>query len=205
LKSETLAVQAAVRKELVALIDEWKAIRGDAFRGTDYGTYSCWKERTSEFIDAIFGGEERQLFEGNGTADPPTIEKSADLRIQALEALRERSASWSILLDRDGVDRAVAARRKLTPEDQIVISATPALEQLFSVGNSEQASVERRKSDDKSHALDSPHQQGGFSQGTEASDFVGGSALRQALLDEQKHGRMILDALNPNHSPSARE
>src|SRR5436190_771330 len=59
-----------VEEELVVIIDEGHAVRGDAFTGVSYAAYSVWCRKTAAFLAAIFGNTERQRFESDQGQHP---------------------------------------------------------------------------------------------------------------------------------------
>jgi hypothetical protein len=116
--------QQRIEEELVSLVDEWKLVRGDAFGEPDYGTFKLWADRTSEFIRRVFGETERQRFESDGPEVLSTLRQSADLRIRALERLRDHPEDWQIQADGQELEEAIASRRRLSPGDRIVLAGT---------------------------------------------------------------------------------
>lgn len=117
----------AVEAELVALIDEWRLVRGDPFRETDYGTYKLLLGKTSHFIERALGEKARQCFEEKEGENAPTLRHSASLRIQALEYLRDHPEEWQLQLDDQALGALIAERYIFTPQDLIVVAGTPAL------------------------------------------------------------------------------
>ncbi|HWA53742.1 MAG TPA: hypothetical protein VG816_06170, partial [Solirubrobacterales bacterium] len=77
-------LNAAIKAELVALIDEWKALRPSEFEETANAPYSFLLDRTKEFLETILGTVEAQRFEDNGSEESRTFNQLVDLRIHAL-------------------------------------------------------------------------------------------------------------------------
>ncbi len=122
----------AFERELVTLVDEWKLVRGNAFRGTDFGTYSLWERKSCEFIGGILGETERQRFQSNGDEVNLTLERQAELRIRALERLRDAPGRWKLVgKSRDHVRTASEKRRLLSPQERIVLAGTPELAKTY--------------------------------------------------------------------------
>lgn len=122
----------AFERELVALVDEWKLVRGNAFSGTDFGTYSLWERKSCEFIGDILGEAERQRFQSNGDEVNLTLERQAELRIRALERLRDDPGRWKLVgKSRDHVRTASEKRRLLSPQERIVLAGTPELAKTY--------------------------------------------------------------------------
>lgn len=118
----------ALERELVALVDEWKLVRNDNLKGTNYGTYVLWERKTSEFISTVLGETERSRFQSNGDETNISLERQSELRIRALERLRDNPDEWRIFgKTRDEIRAAIKARRDLAPQEQIVLAGTPAL------------------------------------------------------------------------------
>ena len=143
------ALVARIEEELVAIIDEWRLVRGDAWRGTDYGTYRLWSDKTSAFIRAVLGDEERQRFEEKAG------ETSVDSRIETLERLRDNPGNWKIQVDVDQLSGAIVRRRQLLPQERIVLAGTPALAKLYELdpvvaGGPESERIPDDRSDDDS-------------------------------------------------------
>jgi hypothetical protein len=118
-----------IEHELVTMIEEWRLIRGDAFGETDYGVYSLWTGKTSDFIGKVLGEVERQRFEGTAGESAPTLRQSAALRIQELERLRDNPDKWQVQLEGQELTDAIQARQQLTPQDRIVLAGSPLADQ----------------------------------------------------------------------------
>jgi hypothetical protein len=134
LRTRLRRAKAAFETELVVLIDEWKLVRNDHIRGTDYGTYSLWERKTSSFLASVLGETERSRFQSNKGESNPSLHRQAELRILALEDLRDNPARWSLgVKSRDDIRAAIEERRDLAPRDRIVLAGTPDLAKLYNI------------------------------------------------------------------------
>jgi hypothetical protein len=134
LRTRLRRARAAFETELVVLIDEWKLVRNDHIRGTDYGTYSLWERKTSSFLASVLGETERSRFQSNKGESNPSLHRQAELRILALEDLRDDPARWSLgVKSRDDIRAAIEERRDLAPQDRIVLAGTPNLAKRYKV------------------------------------------------------------------------
>lgn len=128
----------AIEKELVAIIDEWKVVRGNAYSGTHYGTYNLWEQQTSSYIEDVLGPIERQRFQSNDGESNASLERQAELRINALELLRDNPDRWKTRsVERAEIAAAGERRRELSPADEIVLAGGPLLSYLH--GEDQQA------------------------------------------------------------------
>jgi hypothetical protein len=61
-----------------------------------------------------------------------TLQRQAELRIRALERLRDDPERWRLIgKSRDDVRAAADKRRQLNPQDRIVIAETPELAKVY--------------------------------------------------------------------------
>lgn len=118
-------LKTAIEVELVALIDEWKALRPSEFEETANAPYSFLLGRTREFLETILGRAEAQRFEDNGSEKPRTFNQLVDLRIRALSLLRDSADRWHPRVDLDGLGAAVAARKEIDYGSAILIAGSP--------------------------------------------------------------------------------
>lgn len=125
------AVTAAVRDELVAILDEGYALRPRAFQSFPYGPYQIWHDKTEAFVLAVFGTTEEQRFrETRGSDLGLELEKA----LRWLRERRDQPASWRLLVDSAGLREAADERRSRSQQERIVLaSAGPSLHQSTSV------------------------------------------------------------------------
>ncbi len=114
-----------IEAELVALIDEWRALRPSEFTDAAHAPYSFLFRRTSEFLETVFGRGEAQRFEDNGGEKPEIFNQKIDLRIRALCRLRDTPDRWHPLVDMAGLRRAVIARKEIDYGSAVLIAGSP--------------------------------------------------------------------------------
>ena len=123
--AEVREIAAAIETELVAVIDEWKALRPSEFEETANAPYSFLLRRTSEFLETILGRTEAQRFEDNGSEKPGTFNQLVDLRIRALSRLRDAPDQWRPRVDVAKFAEAVAVRKEIDYGSAILIAGSP--------------------------------------------------------------------------------
>jgi hypothetical protein len=130
-------IRRLIAQELVSAIDDWRIVRGDGFTGTSYQAYSVLNRKTSEFVRDVFGETERQRFESNEGEQSKTLERDAELRIRALERLRDRPEDWDLRADREAIEYAIRNRRSYGQGDRIVVADWSPRERLAGFAESE--------------------------------------------------------------------
>lgn len=175
LRSESNIKDSVVR-EIVVLIDDWRTIRTSEFGETPWSVYETWRKRTGQFITAVIGDKERQIFERN-EVKPRNSNESVDLRIKALEQLRDNPDKWSVSVNEQELQEAIKQRRHLSAPDQIAIATSPIVETYLP---SSPASEEHK---DVS------------AEGQEDMEIEAEDDLVTALRRERNHGQQLLHAL----------
>ncbi|MCW2980488.1 MAG: hypothetical protein JWO14_2215 [Solirubrobacterales bacterium] len=117
-----------IEDELVKLIDEWRKLRASEFGETSAPAYNVLERKTSDFLSAALGDAERQRFQSNRGVAASTRNALVDLRITALEALRDNPRRWHFRRDLSGLQAAVGARRSLDRGERIAIADSPLAE-----------------------------------------------------------------------------
>ncbi|HEX8645753.1 MAG TPA: hypothetical protein VF715_02555 [Thermoleophilaceae bacterium] len=111
-----------VRHELVATIDEWKAL-GDPsafWTGGSPAHVRLQRDKTAEFIETVFGAMERQRF--LEAEAHPDLTGVVEAHVKRLASLRDRPETWELQVDREGLESAHRRRVYLSPQDYIVLA-----------------------------------------------------------------------------------
>ncbi len=93
-----------IEAKLARFIYEWNRIRASEFQETAIPAYEALLAKQGDFIETVLGVAERQRFESDGDAQPLSYNQRADLRIAALERLRDSPDRWRIQVDKAWFD-----------------------------------------------------------------------------------------------------
>lgn len=110
--------------ELVAIGEEGSALVADHYQESDYGSYTIWRDKTAVFIEAVFGGVERQRFLESRGPSTGTLRAVVEQRLANVRDLRDRPESWKPIVDTDGIDASIHRRRANTPAERIVFAGS---------------------------------------------------------------------------------
>ncbi len=126
----TERLRAEIQDELVATIDQGRAVNKNAFNEAGYGPFQYWQESTARFIEAVLGPLEAQRF--RETYDPPPLSFSGTVehRLKRLASLRDRPDTWEPQVNSSELRAACEIRRHVSKEALIVLAGDPGGEAL---------------------------------------------------------------------------
>ncbi len=133
---EYLVLREKVEAELVAVLDEGKALGPDALSSPEYGPYVQWRDKSADFVQTVFGATERQRFSEPYDPPPKTLPRNLEDHLKRLADLRDRPHTWQLQVNAEGLQKAAKQRRYRSPAEQIVNSSAHSSQQEQSEADS---------------------------------------------------------------------
>lgn len=123
-RARNLARQVA--GEMSAILREGREIIGDAFTQTSWAAYSHWRDKTSKFLEIVFGSDAVDLFLSDEDTSAQSLGVVLGWRIAVLEDLLRAKDDWEIHADATDLSIAIGERRAYTRAQCIALVDTPA-------------------------------------------------------------------------------
>lgn len=115
-------LEAEIQDELVAIIDQGRALNKNAFDEVGYGPFKHWQEKTITFLETVLGPLESQRFTESYDPAPMAFSETVEHRLKRLAALRDRPQSWKPKVESHSLRRACEARRAVSEGELIVLA-----------------------------------------------------------------------------------
>jgi hypothetical protein len=111
-----------IQDELVAIIDQGRALSPNAFDEAEFGPFKLWNEKTDRFLDTVLGPLEAQRFRERYEPAPVVLSETIEHRLRRLADLRDRPSDWTPRVDTGGLRNACEVRRHVSQADLVVLA-----------------------------------------------------------------------------------
>jgi hypothetical protein len=118
-------LRAEIQDELVAIIDQGRAVNKNAFDEPGYGPFKHWQENAARFIETVLGPLEAQRFQEAYDPPPLSFSETVEHRLKRLASLRDRPDTWDPQVSSSGLRDACELRRHVSEAGLIVLASDP--------------------------------------------------------------------------------
>jgi hypothetical protein len=118
-------LRAEIQDELVAIIDQGRAVNKNAFDEPGYGPFRHWQDNAARFIETVLGPLEAQRFREAYDPAPLSFSETVEHRLKRLASLRDRPDTWSPQVSSSDLRDACELRRHVSEADLIVLAGDP--------------------------------------------------------------------------------
>lgn len=115
-------LRAEIQDELVAIIEQGRALNANAFDESGYGPFKLWQDKTALFIEVVLGPLESQRYREFYEPPPLAFSETVEHRLKRLAALRDRPDSWKPQVDIFVLRDACEQRRHVSQAELIVLA-----------------------------------------------------------------------------------